>query len=131
MFNSALAQNQNTALQQQQAANSAQNQQFNQALQAGQFGNQAAQQNLAQQLQLYNQPLNQITALLSGSQIQMPQFQGYSGQNVQPTPIANATAQQGAYNQNLYGQQVSQYNSGMQGLGGLFGSAVSALPFLI
>lgn len=103
---------------------------FNNALAQSQFNNQAVAQNLSQQLGLYNQPLNQISALESGSQIQMPQFQGYSGQNVQAAPIANATTQLGQYNQNLYGQQVASYNSGMQGLGSLFGSAALAAPFI-
>ena len=124
LYNSALGQNQNAALMQQQAANAAQNQQYNQGLQSAQFGNQAAAQNLSQQMALYNQPINQIAALMSGSQIQMPQFQGYSGQNVQAAPLANATAQLGQYGQNLYGQQVASYNSGMQGLGSLLGSAM-------
>ena len=124
LYNSALGQNQGAALTQQEAQNSAQNQQYNQALQSGQFGNQASAQNLQQQMALYNQPLNQISALESGSQLQAPQFQGYTGQSVQPAPIANATTQLGQYNQNLYGQQVAAYNSGMQGLGSVLGSAM-------
>ncbi|NDF39599.1 MAG: hypothetical protein EB140_11840, partial [Proteobacteria bacterium] len=90
LYNTALAQNQNVALQQQAAANAAQAQQFNQALQAGQFGNTALQQSLAQQLALRNQPLNEITALMSGSQVQMPQFQGYTGANVAAAPVFGA-----------------------------------------
>ena len=98
---------------------------FNQALQSGQFGNTAANQYLSQQLGLYNQPLNQINALMSSSQIQNPQFQGYTGQNIQAAPVANAAAQQGQYAQNTYGQQMAGYNAGMQGIGGLLGTAAS------
>lgn len=101
---------------------------YNQALGGAQFGNTAAAQSLQQQLGLYNQPLNQITALMSGSQIQNPQFQQYSGSNIQAAPIANATAQQGQYAQGLYGQQMAGYNSTLQGLGGL---ASAAIPFLL
>ena len=79
--NQAIGQNQQAALAQQQAALAAQNQQFNQLLQSGQFGNTAQQQSLQQQLALRNQPLNEITGLMGGSQIQMPQFQGYQGSN--------------------------------------------------
>lgn len=129
LYNSALGQNQNAALMQQQAANSAQGQQFNQALQAGQFGNQASAQNLQQQLAMYNQPLNQISALMSGSQIQMPQFQQYTGQNVTPAPIANATSQMGQYQQNLYGQQVAAQNANTQALGSALGSAAGMFSF--
>ncbi len=103
---------------------SANQQGFNQALQQAQFGNTASQQALSQNLGLYNQPLNEITALMSGSQIQNPQFQGYSGSQIAPAPIANATSQAGQYAQNLYGQQVASYNAGMQGLGGLLGAGL-------
>jgi len=95
--------------------NSALSQNFGQNLQAGEFGNTAAQQALSQQLGLYNQPLNEITALMSGSQIQSPQFQQYTGGgNIGAPPIAQAATNQGNYNTALY-------NSQMQGLGGLFG----------
>lgn len=122
--NQAVAQNQNAALQQQQAQNAAQAQQFNQALQGAQFGNTAAQQALQQQLGLYNQPLNQISALMSGSQVQMPQFQGYTGANVAAAPImAGAQAQDQA--------AMQRYNAAQTGANsltsGLFGLGSSAL----
>jgi hypothetical protein len=122
--NQAVAQNQNAALQQQQAQNAAQAQQFNQALQGAQFGNTAAQQALQQQLGLYNQPLNQISALMSGSQVQMPQFQGYTGANVAAAPImAGAQAQDQA--------AMQRYNAAQTGAnsltGGLFGLGASVL----
>jgi hypothetical protein len=129
LYNSALGQNQGAALAQQQAANAAQNQQYNQALQGAQFGNQAALQNWQQQLAMHNQPLNQITALMSGSQVQMPQFQQYQGQNVQAAPLFNATQAQGNYAQNIYGQQVAAYNSGMQGLGSVLGAGAGMFQF--
>ena len=99
---------------------------FNQALQGGQFGNTAQQQALAQAIQQRQLPLNEITALMSGSQIQNPQFGAYQGANVQAAPIANATAQQGAYNQNLYNQQVATANEQNKGLFSLGGSGAMA-----
>lgn len=105
---------------------SANQQGYGQALQSAQFGNTAAAQALQTQLGLYNQPLNQISALMSGSQIQAPQFQQYSGANVQAAPIANATALQGQYAQNLYGQQLGAYNSMLQGAGNLGAAALFA-----
>ena len=119
--NQAVAQNQQAALQQQQAQNAAQAQQFNQALQGAQFGNTAAQQALQQQLGLYNQPLNQISALMSGSQVQMPQFQGYTGANVAAAPImAGAQAQDQAAMQRYNAAQTgaNSLTSGLFGLGG-------------
>jgi len=124
--NQAIAQNQQAALQQQQAALAAQNQQYNQLLQGAQFGNTAQQQSLAQQLALRNQPLNEIAGLMAGSQIQMPQFQGYQGSNIAPAPIfAGAQAAGQAATQN-YGIQQAAANANTSGLFGLAGAGLGA-----
>lgn len=91
----------------------------------------AAQQGLTNALALYNQPLNQVSALMSGSQIQSPQFQQYGGGGtISGAPLLQAATDQGNYN-------TAAYNSQQQGLGGLFGglgslagSAISSAPFL-
>ena len=119
LYNAALAQNQQTALAQQSARNAAQNQAFNQALQQAQFGNQAAQQSLAQQLALRSQPLNEISALMSGSQIQMPQFQGYQGANVAASPVFAAGQAQAQDAMARYNAQQASNNALMSGLFGL------------
>ena len=106
--------------------NAAQNQQFNQNLQAMNAGNAAQGQSMAQQQGLYNMPLNQITALMSGSQIQNPQFQAYTGQNVAAAPVFQGAQAQGQYNQGLYGQQMAGYNAQMGALGSLAGAAGTA-----
>lgn len=126
MGNQALAQNQQAAMAQNQAQNQAQGQQYNQALQSGQFGNTAQQQAMMQQLYQRNLPLNEITALMSGSQIQNPQFQQYQGQNVAPPPLMNATGQQAQYNQGLYNSQVGQNNAMTSGLFSLGAAAIGA-----
>lgn len=125
---SANQQGYNQALQSGQFGNQAQLQNYEQALGAGQFGNTAAGQALQQQLGLYNQPLNQITALMSGSQIQTPQFQQYTGSNIQAAPIANATTLGGQYAQNLYGQQLGSFNNMLSGVANM---GAAALPFLL
>jgi len=143
--NAAIAANQQTGLSQQQAMNAAQNQAYNQALQNAQFGNAAQnqaynqalqnaqffntaqQQSLAQQLALRNQPLNEIAALMSGSQVQMPQFQGYTGANVGAAPVFNAAQAQDAAAMNRYGIQANQAASNMGGLFGL-GAAIAGAP---
>jgi hypothetical protein len=87
---------------------------YNQALGGAEFGNQAAAQALQQQLGLYNVPLNQITALMSGSQIQAPQFQNYvGGGQIGAAPVAQAATNQGNYD-------TAAYNSKMQALSGLY-----------
>jgi len=97
---------------------------FNQALQSGQFGNTAQQQALAQAIQGRQMPLNEITALMSGSQIQNPTFSPYQGTNIQPAPIANATAQEGQFAQNTYNQQVASANAQNAGLYSLGGAGI-------
>lgn len=135
--NQGLAQNQNAALQQQQAQNQAQTQRYNQQLGSGQFANTAQQQALQQQLYQRNLPLNEITALMSGSQIQNPQFQAYQGQNIAPPPLMNAAGQQAQYNQGIYGLGVGQQNAQMGGLAslgsaglGMYGMLGKAAPFM-
>ena len=141
LYNSALAQNFGQGLQGQQLNNSAigqnfgqgataaglynqaQNQQFNQGLQQFNAENAAQQADWAQQLAQYNQPLNQVTALMSGSQIQNPQFQAYSGQNVQAAPVFQGVQAQDQSAQNTYAQQVAKYNAGMGALGQIGGTA--------
>ena len=124
--NQAISQNQQAALQQQQAALAAQNQQYNQLLAGKQFGNTAQQQSLAQQLQLRNQPLNEIIGLMGGSQIQMPQFAGYQPTNIAPAPVfagAQAAGQAGMQN---FGIQSANANAQNAGLYNLLGSGAMA-----
>ena len=146
LFNSALGQNFGQGAQAQQINNSAvsqnfgqgqaaasmqnaaQNQQYNQNLQSMGAANAAQGQSMSQQQGLYNMPLNQITALMSGSQIQNPQFQAYSGQNVAAAPVFQGAQAQGNYEQGLYGQQMAGYNAGMQALGSIGAAGASFIP---
>ena len=96
---------------------------FNQALQSGQFGNTAIQQAIAQAIQQRQLPLNEITALMSGSQIQNPQFGAYQGSTVAPPPIFQATQAKGMFDANSYNQQVAQQNAQTAGLYSLGGAA--------
>lgn len=104
----------------------AQNQRFNQEQQRAQFGNTALQQSLSQQTQLRNQPLNEVAGLMSGSQIQMPQFGGYNGVNVAPPPIFAGAQAQDASNMQRYGVAQSGNNAMTSGLFGLAGTAATA-----
>jgi hypothetical protein len=102
---------------------------YNQALQGAQFGNTAQQQELAQAIQSRQMPLNEITALMSGSQIQNPQFGAYSGTNVATTPIFAATQAKGQADQNTYNQQVATQNTNTAGLYNLGGSVAGAAMY--
>jgi len=99
------------------AQNAARAQLFNQQLQGAQFGNLAQQQSLAQQLMLRSQPLKEIAALMSGSQIQTPQFPGYQGvSNIGAAPIYQASRDRGDYGLDAYQAQVANKNAMMSGL---------------
>ena len=125
--NAAIQQNQNAAAQQQQLANAAQLQQYNENLGGAQFSNNAALQDLQAKLQLRNQPLNEITGLMSGSQLQMPQFQGYNPTNIAPAPVFAGAQAQGAADMQRYGIQQSGANAQTSGLYSLAGAAA---PFV-
>lgn len=74
-----------------------------------------------------NQPLNEIASLLSGSQVDQPNFVNTPQSNVANTDYA------GLVNSN-YQNQLAAYQQKQQGtqqmLGGLFGLAGKAIPFL-
>ena len=126
MGNTALQQDYQNQLAAQTAQNAAVAQNFNQQLNLAQFGNAAQQQSLEQQLALRNQPLNQITGLMSGSQIQMPQFQGFQPSNVAAAPIYQGVQDTFQGQMDQYGirqQAKNNMMSGLMGLGGSLGGA--------
>ena len=147
LYNSAVGQNFNQALAAQQANNAAQAQQYGQNLGYAQFGNQAGQLNNAAQQQLYSQnlnnaqfnnqavqqslaqqsalraqPLNEILGLMGGSQIQLPQFQGYQGAQVAPAPTFAGAQAQGQNAMQNYGIQQAGANATTSGLFGALAS---------
>ena len=66
-----------------------------------------------------NQPLNEISALMSGSQVNQPNFVNAPSSQIPTTDYAGIT-QQGFQNQmGIYGQQMNQYNSTIGGLIGM------------
>ena len=96
---------------------------FNEA--SSQLGTQnAAQQaELQRQSFLRQQPLNEITGLMSGSQIQMPQFQGYQPTNIAPAPIFAGAQAAGQSAMDQYGIQSANVNAQNAGLYGALGTA--------
>jgi len=109
-----------------QLANAAQQQQYGQNLNNAQFNNQAVQQSLAQHSALRAQPLNEILGLMGGSQIQLPQFQGYQGAQVAPAPTFAGAQAQGQNAMQNYGIQQAGANAGMQGVTSLASAAAMA-----
>ena len=120
--NESVAQNYGRGLTSAQAENAKVAQEFNQTQQAAQFANTAQNQKLAQAIQERQMPLNEVNALVEGSQIQNPQFGPYQGSNVQAAPIANAATLQGQFDQNTYNAKVGTYNQNVAALYGLGGA---------
>ena len=81
--------------------------------------NQARQQWEQEQYQLRNQPINEITALMSGSQVQQPSFVNTPTNQIPTTDVAGLINTN--FNQQLsnYQQQSQNFNSLMGGIFGL------------
>jgi hypothetical protein len=117
LYNSAVGQNFNQALAAQQANNAAQNQQYTQNLGNSQFG-----------MALRQQPINEVIGLMGGSQIQLPQFQGYQGTQVAPAPTFAGLQAQGQADMSRYGIQQAGNNATTQGLFSALGTAAMFAP---
>jgi hypothetical protein len=84
---------------------------------AGAFQNNARQAGLQESLALRNQPINEITSLLSGGQVNVPQFQNFQYAPMPSTPVGQYAYQSaGLANQN-YAQQMAQKNAEMAAIG--------------
>ena len=106
--------------------NAAQQQQFAQNTQRAAFENQARQQALAEAIQQRQMPINEIAALMSGSQIQNPVFQPFTGANVGAAPIAQTMQNAYAGQMNAYNQQIASQNAQTSGLFDLGAAAITA-----
>jgi hypothetical protein len=121
LYNSAVGQNYGQGMQ-------TQGTQFSQGLNKAQFQNTAQQQQLAQDLALRAQPINEVIGLMGGSQIQLPQFQGYQGTSVAPAPTFAATQAQNQAAMQNYGIQQAGNNATTQGLFSALGTAAMFAP---
>lgn len=133
LANQRLQANQNAAMQSlvaQQQSNQAQQQEYQQNLSSAlqkfsmgtsnaQLGNTTTAQDLQQRTALATLPLNELSAVRSGTQINNPTFTAAPQANAAGTDIS------GLINKN-YDTQVSNYNNTMSGIFGLGGAALSA-----
>ncbi len=107
-----------------QIAQGAAAQQTQQQMLSAQLAQAARQQGVSEQQYLYNLPLNQTSALLSGSQVQGPQFVNTPQTNIQAPNVTGAYALQNQAQQQTYQNQVQAQSASM---GGLFGLASAGL----
>ena len=117
---------------QQQGNNALAQQQFGNQMANANLGNQAQQQQYTQAMTNYNMPLNTLSALRTGAQVQNPTFQNVPQQaTTAGADLLGATTAAGNYNLGTYNaQQAAQsgLNSGLMGLGGTLGAAALMAP---
>lgn len=88
------------------------------------MGTDARGRAIQEMLTLRNQPINEISSLMNGGQVTMPQFSAYQGGNIAGTDVAGIT-QQGYQNQlKAYEQQMNAQNAMMGGIGGMVGTVL-------
>lgn len=111
-----------------------QNVQEGAALQNQTYGQQQdiRRQAIAEALARRQVPLNEITALMSGSQVGGSPASGgqgspFAGSTVAPAPIAGSLANQQAYNTDLYNQQVGQSNTNTAAGAAVAAAAIAAM----
>jgi hypothetical protein len=125
-------------------ANQAQAQQYGQNAAGAAFNNAGLAQRIAQQQSGFNaeqaqrnawmqeqyaqrnQPINEITSLMSGSQIQQPNFVNTPGSQIPTTDFAGITNQNFQNQMGIYNAQSQQYSQVMGGLLGLGAGALKA-----
>jgi hypothetical protein len=114
----------NQALGQQNATNQ---QQFANQIANANLGNQAQQQQYNQAMTNYNLPLNTLSALRTGAQVQNPSFVNAPQQaTTAGADLLGATTAAGNYNlasSNASNAAQAGFNSGLMGLGGTLGAA--------
>jgi hypothetical protein len=106
----------------QEAYNQAEQQRYQEGQDYASAGNQLRQAQLQERLALRNQPINEITSLLGGSQVTMPSFLPFSRQGVNAAPIGSYIGQNYANQAQAYGQQMAGlFGLGSAGITGLLG----------
>lgn len=106
--------------------NRTQDQILNQSGQRGAFQNHARAANLSEQFGLRNQPINEISALMNGGQVTMPQFPQFNYTPMSSVPVGQyvyqSAAMQNQANAASMGGLYGLGSSLLYGLGGLMGS---------
>ena len=109
--------------------NQAQQQLYGMDMGRAQFNNAAAQQSLQQQLALRGQPINEASALLSGQQIQAPQFANVPQTSVQAADYQGAVAQNYAAANAQYNAQLQRGGADTAAIAGLLGRGLGAAGY--
>lgn len=78
-------------------------------------------------IQQRSQPLNELAAMMSGTQVQGPQFVNAPQAQIAPADIMGATYASANLAQQNYAQGMGRSNAGMQGMYGLGSAGIGAL----
>jgi hypothetical protein len=89
-----------------------------------QLASQMRERALQERLAMRNQPINEITALMAGGQVNVPQFSPFKGGTVDPTQVGNMVYQSAALNNQNYQNQLQSQAAGQAGLYSGLGSLV-------
>jgi hypothetical protein len=90
------------------------------------LANSTRNQGIQEQQDMRHMALNELMAMLSGTQVQGGNFGQQQGTNTAAAPIFAGTQAQGAWDQNVYNQNVSQANALTGALGSAAGMGASA-----
>lgn len=110
------------SMQAQMQAGNEQSRVFGEQAQAYGLGQQGRQQAIQEQAYLRNLPLSEINALRTGNMPIGPQFQGFSGTQVQAAPLLQGAQLQGQNAMDTYNAKVGSWNS-LLGAGAKLGGA--------
>jgi len=103
--------------------NASSQQDIQNALANANLGNATRAQGLSEQQSLRQMSLNELMAMLSGTQVQGGNFGQQQGSNTIAAPLFQGTQAQGAWDQNKFNQEMGSYNNMISGLTSMAGSA--------
>lgn len=102
------------------------NQQFQQGISLSDATGRQRQQSIAEEMQQRGQPLNELSALMHGQQVGMPQMPNFQGANTgQPVNYMGAATNQRQADLDRYNASQAQWASAMNGIFGLGRGAMS------
>lgn len=97
---------------------------YQQNLQTFQTQDTSRERALQERMALRNQPLNEISALTSGNQVNSPQFSQYQAGNIRPTDVAGQYNHYDQMQMQAYQAKLQSSNAQMSGLFGLGSSLI-------
>jgi hypothetical protein len=105
--------------------NAARQQGFSNSMENAALNNATSAQSLQQMLALRQAPINEISALMSGSQVSQPTPASYRPSNVAGTDVMGAIYNSAALANQNYAQQAANSNAMIGGIAGLGGSLIT------